>query len=272
MWLIGVVLLGFGIWGLYDAVVVYPRRGERVAEWMEYQYLDQVAKNRPPLDARAAVNDIPAEQARLATQAQQQPLDQVDQAKKAWLEALSLVRRTDATTATAIPREDFRGDKVTDASQRLRDLTEKFTRKGADTPSPLAAWDIPVQWIIFAVGSGLGLYMFAVLAMARRKVFRWEPEARRLTLPGGDNLTPADLEDVDKRRWHKFYVALKVKPGHPTLAGRSVELDLLRYDPVETWVLEMERAAFPDRAEAEQPEEPAPAPAPEAVEGEAPKA
>ncbi len=73
-----------------------------------------------------------------------------------------------------------------------------------------------------------------------------------LGLPGGHSLTPADLTDVDKRKWDKFFVSLVVKPGHATLGGKEVALDLLRYEPLEDWVLEMEKAAFPDRVKAEE--------------------
>ena len=42
-----------------------------------------------------------------------------------------------------------------------------------------------------------------------------------------------------------FEAALKIKPGSHALAGSEVKLDLLRYVPLEDWVLEMERTAFP---------------------------
>ena len=38
---------------------------------------------------------------------------------------------------------------------------------------------------------------------------------------------------------------LKIKAGSHALAGSEVKLDLLRYVPLEEWVLEMEKTAFP---------------------------
>jgi hypothetical protein len=40
---------------------------------------------------------------------------------------------------------------------------------------------------------------------------------------------------------------IRVKNDHPTLAGQEVKFDLLRYVPLESWVVEMEYTAFPER-------------------------
>ncbi|GJQ29066.1 MAG: hypothetical protein HBSAPP03_09500 [Phycisphaerae bacterium] len=256
---IAVFLAGFGLWGLYDATVAYPRRGERASEYLEFQYLENFKQARPPLDHRAGIADPANELQRLRGGA---PSDLADRAAKTWLESLVLIGRLDGPTATSIPRTDFRGSSVADAETRRRELEQKFTTGGqAQAPSPLSKWDIPVQWIITAAGLGLGLWMLLLIIRVRTKSFAFEPGSMRLTLPGGASFTPADIEDVDKRKWHKFYVTVKIKPGHGTLGGKDVELDLLRYEPVEEWVLAMERAAFPDRVEQPPPEEPAPSPA-----------
>ena len=74
-----------------------------------------------------------------------------------------------------------------------------------------------------------------------------------LIIRGGEVVTPSDLEDVDKRRWDKFIVFLKIKGTHPTLAGQEVKVDLYHYTPpVEDWVLAMEKSAFPERAEEDE--------------------
>ena len=54
MVVIATVLIAFGLWGLWDAVRVYPARGALAAEWLEFQYLEEFSRSRPPLDARPA--------------------------------------------------------------------------------------------------------------------------------------------------------------------------------------------------------------------------
>lgn len=255
---IAIFLGGFGLWGLYDATIAYPKRGERASEFLEFQYLENYKQarqqGRSPLDDRAGFTDPANELQRLrgATTS-----DLADRAAKTWLESLVLIGRLDGPTATAIPRTDFRGMQVTDAESRLKDLAQRYTTGGASkAPSPLSKWDIPVQWLIMVVGVGLGLWMIVLIVRVRAKAFTFEPSTMRLGLPGGTSFVPGDVEDFDKRKWHKFYVTVKIKPEHKDLGGTNVELDLLRYEPVEEWVLAMERAAFPDRAEAEEEAEP----------------
>ncbi|MDX2130876.1 MAG: hypothetical protein SFY69_02340 [Planctomycetota bacterium] len=249
--IIAVVLLGFGVWGLIDATVVYPGRGEKAAQFLEHQFLQQLEQRRELTESRAAIKDPAAELQRLRAAREGTGLQGAEPALLVWLEQLALVGRLDASQATDIPRDDFRGERVESARGRLESLGKAFTSAQgapAEVPSPLSAWDIPVQWLITAGGFGIGAYLLLLVARVRAKTFAFEPAIMRLTLPDGSSLAPADLEDVDKRRWHKFYCTLRVKPGHPTLGGKGVELDLMRYEPVEEWVLAMERAAFPDRA------------------------
>jgi len=266
MVVISIVLIAFGLWGLWDAVRVYPARGALAAEWLEFQFLEEFSRSRPPLDTRAGVADPAAEREKLSRLMQEKgQLPPVDEAMVRWLDALRLIGKDDGPRATAIPRDDFRGgdgSAVTDARARLEFLRAKFTTATGErvtAPSPLSPWDIPVQWLIMALGVGIGGYVALLIFRVKSRVFRFDPESRTLTLPGGATISPGDIEDLDKRKWHKFYVSMVVKKDHPTLAGQAVELDLLRFEPVEAWVLEMEKAAFPDRAaqDAGEPASPA---------------
>lgn len=257
MMLIGVVLIGFGAWGLFDATYAYPNRGAEAAEWFEYQYLDQYKTKQGVLDSRAGVADIATTRADLARRSSLSAPSPLDVALQRWLDSLALIGKTDAATATAIPRDDFRGVKVSDATTRYAVLTKRWTTSNG-TPraaSPLSTFDIPVQWMITFAGFGIGVYLFVLIARVRAKTFTFDPATQRLTLPGGKSFVPSDIEDVDKRRWHKLFVDIRIKPGHAgELGGKVVPLDLLRYEPVEEWVLMMERTAFPDRAAKEDAE------------------
>ena len=116
-----------------------------------------------------------------------------------------------------------------------------------DNWKKLEWYDIPSQWAIFGVGMLIGGTMFGFAAVVSRTRFGWDPAAQELTLPGGHTLTVPQCEDFDRRKWDKFLMFIKVKPDHPTLAGQELKLDLLRYVPLESWIVEMEYTAFPDR-------------------------
>ena len=93
-----------------------------------------------------------------------------------------------------------------------------------------------------------GYLLFLFLRVLTR-TYRWNPETKTLTLPSGESIAPADLEDVDKRKWDKFIVFLHIKDSHSTLGGKEIRFDTYRHGRIEDWILEMEKVAFPDRIE-----------------------
>ena len=106
--------------------------------------------------------------------------------------------------------------------------------QGIKQPAPLSDFDILSQYV-FAV-AGWGVFLFVVWRWFRSATtkYRFEPDAQKLTLPDGRAITPSDIELVDKRDWHKYFVHLKLKQS-----GDEVKLDLLRFQPLEQWVLAM---------------------------------
>lgn len=248
MLVIGLVVFGFGIWGLVDATYVYPNRGKQAAEWLEWQYLDVLSRDGALINA--GVTDPKATLDSLSQSlAAKGSLGTTDRALFDWLEQLSFAGVLDGPTATAIPRTDFRGDQVDAARTRLETLAPRWTSaSGAAKKSPnrLSRWDIPVQWLITVGGVVAGLWIFLLIARVRAIKFKWNPVTQQLTLPGGGTVTPSDIDNLDKRKWHKFYVTMHIKQGHATMGGKAVELDLLRHEPLEDWVLAMEKTAFPE--------------------------
>lgn len=236
MILIGVGLFAFGMWGLFDATVAYPGRGAAAASFAELTYLDEVAGGQS-----GGVEDPAAELQRLKIAGDKGP-------KRDWLEQLSYIGRLDAAY-TNLPRTNKEtGEMIPDALSRREALAKEWTRSDGvqkKAPKPLSVWDIPTQWLITAIGTGLSAWMFILVLMVRRKTYTWFEPEMRLGLPGGHSLVPSDIAEFDKRKWHKFFIYLHVKPTHPTLGGKEVPLDLMRYEPVEEWVLAMERAAAP---------------------------
>ena len=155
-----------------------------------------------------------------------------------WLEALSLVRNLDKMEAqlsagqAPTPGPDT---SMPDAGNKLAELKKKWASK--NQPAALSAFDIPVQYLFMAIGLGLTAYIVFFLLKCRGTKYRYQPAPMRLTLPGGKSFVPADIEDIDRRLWHKFFVELKVKE-----LGQ-IKLDLLRYSPLEEWFLRMEKAS-----------------------------
>lgn len=245
-----VVLFGLGLYGLFDASYAYPRRGYRAAESLEADYLKYM-QDSGRLDNKSASIDDPVA---LFDRTENVASGADAQAHK-WLTQLKYLNLL-SPEHTKLPRTDFfkdgvsKGGPITDAASRLDALRQ------APHAEPLESYDIPVQWLICAIGLGWGLYLVVLMVRVGSRVYTWDPSEKRLTLPGGGSFTPADILEFDKRKWHKFFVTITMKQGHATLGGKAIELDLLRFVPLEDWVLEMERIAFPEDAaeSAGQPE------------------
>jgi hypothetical protein len=236
----GIALI-LGSWGLYDAVYLYPKRGREDVGYKQFKYLEQSqlagrlasASVEDPRERLDALD----EQARVGT-----GLDPLGQAKRAWLVALKRVSMLEPQHST-----------IAQPDEKLRELQKVWSAR--DKPSELAFYDLPFQWFVTFAGFGGLAWVVVKIMRARARVYTWDRATLKLTLPGGRAITPADLTEVDKRKWHKFFVTLVTKAGSP------VALDLLKYYPLEEWVLEMERAAFPETADAGGEAEPSETPA-----------
>ncbi len=251
MMLIALALIAFGLYGLYDALVSYPKRGAEASEFLEYQYLQSLSTAGQL--SRASIADPATTLRDLREKERNATITPADHAAAAWLEQLEFIHRLEpASESTKIPRTDFRGDTVADSDARLATLKKRWTTDagGTKSASPLGVFDIPSQWVILAVGAGIGAYLLVLVVRVKSKTYRWDPATQRLTLPGGASFVPSDIEEVDKRKWHRLYVALKIKRSHPQLGGYLLNFDLMRYEPVEAWILEMERTAFPENVQA----------------------
>jgi len=230
-----IALTGLGIWGLIDALVVYPNRGRASAEFLQFRYLEQAERSGQLL--RTTVEDPAAELKRLRAAGDQ--LNDVERARRQWLHALSMIsslpRIAEQNRAESAKPIGQRGDTPTmfsDPRGRLDTLTQKWSTQTA--PKPLSGLDIPSQWVFVAVGFGGAAYLTFFLLRCCRVKFRYAPAERRLTLPSGKSFTPADMKEIDKRLWHKYFLFVTLNDGSP-----EIKLDLLRYSPLETWILEM---------------------------------
>jgi hypothetical protein len=225
-----VVLIGFGLWGLYDAALAYPARGNAHAEYAEWQYLKAVKLANGGL---SGVGEGMADPSARMSELNAKTRNDVEQAEYDWLLALSRMHRLNAGAT-----------KVENPNQRLDELTKKWT--GTQQPLPLEAYDLPFQWSIVVVGFGLAAVVAVNVAKSAAKKYTWEPATSTLTLPGGRRVTADDLADVDKTKWHKYFCSLVFTDG-----SAPAELDVLKYTGLEEWVLTLERIRFPERAAAE---------------------
>jgi hypothetical protein len=244
--IIGVVLLAIGMWGLYDAMVVYPARGARHAEFAEFQYL--AAADDATQLLRADVREPVEELRRLFERESQieQDLTTLDPASGAYTRtSVEAARLTWLQALRRIGRLSVENTTFDDPRLRLRTLTDQW--QSGDTPKPLKAYDIPMQWLFCVFGLVGAIWVTTTLVRTGRKTFRFEPETRRLTLAGGESFVPSEIADLDKRQWHKFFVKVNLKDG------RWHKLDLLRYEGLEDWILEMEKHT--DGYEGEDPDE-----------------
>lgn len=254
-----IVLVGFGFYGLYDATVAYPNRGIEHASYLQYQYLE-AAKQEGLSDVRTQVDDPAAELNRLKERGGP-GLSGAEGVRFAWLSSLEVVNRL-KPEFTRMPRPGQTPEEksIEDTYKSLK--ARWTTSSGAkNAPKPLYAYDLKVQWLFTFLGLGGGVLMLLHIIRVLARKYRWDPEAKVLQLSDGSTLSPADIEEFDKRKWDKYLIFLKIKPGHAKHGGKELKLDLYQHAPLESWVLEMEKIAFPDQAQppaaAESPTPPA---------------
>jgi hypothetical protein len=252
IFLIGLPL--FGALGLYDGLIKYPRRGELDASVRLSRFLDEnpvFTKVETPRETFAQLKERQDEGAR--------GLSDEESALLEFLASLDRLWRLDAKTLE-LPIADAEGRPetwdisrgeafVTAAGERKYELvseTRSALRAHWDTakkPAPLdSKFDIAFQWALVVVCFGLWPWPIWLVVKAMRTRYRWDANEQRLTLPDASSFTPDEIAEFDKTRWHKFYVTVHLKDG------RAMTFDLLRHEPLEEWIKQMERTRFPEAA------------------------
>jgi hypothetical protein len=266
------VVLGVAVWGYLDAVSIYPKRGERYASWAQWQYLlalDQADLREDPgiLSRESSIADPKAELARLTEreQAQRDRTDAADQTSPRHFRAnMRLARERWFTALSRIGRLTPEGVAMSDPRGTLKTLNDQWSTQTGN-PKPLSAFDIPSQWLIMGVCLALALWQGSILLRTVSKRYVYDGSSKTLAVPGG-SFSASDLaERLDKRKWDKFIVFASVKDGHALAGGNPLRFDTYRHDKLESWLLEMEEAAFGPEEDAQAAEgqsaKPAEAPA-----------
>ena len=254
-----VVVAALGVWGFYDGFYLYPKQAVRFAQWAEWEYLDFL--RNPPAGAVGAnlgVASIPDPEEtfeRLGEPGYTRSPETLEDYRGNWLDALAIVNHLEPQYTT-YPRENAEEGTVGTAFERHEELQETWGQVDrGNAPKRRSRFDIMAQYPIFVVGIGLALYFGYGLARAVATRYRWDPDAKRITLPGGIDVTPEHVAEFDKSQWHKFYVLLHLTQDHPTHPGKTIKVNLYRHQPVEDWILEMERERFPEESQAARAEE-----------------
>ncbi|MEO1007302.1 MAG: hypothetical protein AAFX79_01915 [Planctomycetota bacterium] len=250
--LIGLVALGIGLWGLLDLFWIYPERARGFAQYMEWRYLDFLNDPGSGAGVNLGIASVPDPQQTLDELGQpgynRNPEDLGDH-RGNWLDAVSIAYTLDAAYTT-YPRENPDEGEIGSPYDRYDELAAEW--QGVDrsrAPKRKSEFDFAVQWPIFLIGVGGAAVCFFGLARAVGTRYAWDADAKKLTLPGGIDVAPEHIEEFDKRKWHRFYVELQLTKDHPSHAGQSVKVDLYKHEPVEQWILELERIRFPDRGQ-----------------------
>ena len=250
---IALIVFLVGCWGLWDATSVYPNRGKKFAEWAQWQYLQQ-AKKADSEDfgiflSESSISD-PVEEFNYLSEPDRLAQNRADASNPSssrtlrasrqmalhqWLSALKVVGMLDAEHTT-----------IQSPQTRLDELQAKWS-KIPTQPKPLSAFDLMTQWLIMGICYLVTLWMLVHMMRVASKRYAWDPDTMTLTLPGGASITPDDLEEVDKRKWDKFIVFLRIKGAHPQLGGQEVRIDTYQHALVEDWALAMEEKAFPSQ-------------------------
>jgi len=248
--IIAFFFIGFGAYGLYDAVNAYPARGERFASWAKWQYLDAAQEaNREDFGIflREASVTNPQEayeylsEPETRTDMRRSAADQgsanhlratMRMARLEWLTGLDRIGKLTPEHTT-----------IEDPRAELERLGAKWSSAGS-VPKPLKSYDIPSQWGILIVCWFIGGWMILHMVRVGAQRFAWDASSKAITLPGPIEVTPDQLEEVDKRKWDKFIVFLKLKATHPTHGGQEIKVDTYQHAFVEDWILAMEDEAF----------------------------
>lgn len=235
-----VLLAGLGVWAAIDAFWIYPARGRHHVDYTLGAYLECLSKSGRLLSDASVEDPAATLKALEAANAQQSPT--CDAFKHAWLVSLSRVSNLGALArenADAIAKAGGTIGVTTttmfaDPQSTLDDLMQRLGK--TNSPKPLAAYDIPLQYVFMAVGFGGAVWLGLFLARCKGVSYSYDPAEHRLFMPGGKSFVPSEIAEFDKRDWHKYFVYITLADG-----SKEMKFDLLRYTPLEEWLLEMEK-------------------------------
>lgn len=250
-----VLVAGLGVWGFLDGFIIYPAQAVKFAQWTEWEYLSFLESPPPTASAGAnlgvaSIPDPVDAYDRLGNPGYNRNPATLNDVRGNWLDALAIAGRLESQYTT-YPRDNSEEGQVGSAFERLDELRDAWGDVDrANAPKRRSRFDIMAQYPIFLVGAGLAIYFIYGLVRAVGTRYAWNPDTKRIALPGGIEVSPEHVAEFDKSQWHKFYVVLHLNETHPTHAGKNIKVDLYRHQGVEDWILEMERERFPEQAEA----------------------
>ncbi len=257
LFIITFFVLGFGGLGLYDALIKYPARGERFADWAKWQYLD-AAKNAGSEDfgifeRKSSVPDPVAEYAKLSDPEtmQRNGIDAQNQSSARHLRATMYNTRYQWLNGLKIIGQLTPENTTIDNPNNELAQSRALWTSSLSNPKPLKSYDIPSQWLIMILCWGIGFWMLVNIIKVIGQKFSWDADSMTLTVPGSIAITPENIDEVDKRKWDKFIVFIKLNAAHSTHAGKEIKVDTYQHALVEDWILAMEKKALGSQEDGE---------------------
>ncbi|MFK7759208.1 MAG: hypothetical protein AB8C13_04590 [Phycisphaerales bacterium] len=249
LFIITFLVVGFGAYGLYDATLAYPERGKRFASWAQWQYLDAAkaagSEEFGIFERQTSIQDPVAEFERLSNPEtrQRNATDAQNQSSSRHLRATMYNTRfqwlKSLKTVNMLSPEHTTFDSPADELEAGR---AKWT-SSTSNPKPLKGYDIPSQWAIMIICWFIGGWMILNIIKVVRQKYSWDASTMTITVPGPISINPDHLVEVDKRKWDKFIVFLKLNDSHPSHAGKEIKVDTYQHALVEDWILAMEAKA-----------------------------
>lgn len=215
------VWFGLAIWAYYDATIAYPKRGEEYATFVEYRWLGELANENLIHTVSSKVADPSARLAELKGREN----NGAERTEREWLVALDVIGRLDdATTRVADPRA------------RLAELDDKL--KARKQPKKLNRYDIPIQWLILAVGLILGVWTLVNLIKASRRHYAYDKDTGQITI-NGQQIPFDKMTGIDMRKWQKKSIAmLETNDG-------SFKLDAWVHAELDTMIEDIDKRLHP---------------------------
>ncbi|MFT5425036.1 MAG: hypothetical protein ACI89L_002843 [Phycisphaerales bacterium] len=254
---ITVLLLGFGAYGMYDAMSAYPKRGATYASYCQWQYLmklKEAESEQPGIFASEGSVPDPDEAYTRLTDPETLSRIRINAGDHAstitlrsqarlqrfeWLKALRTIGAMEPTNTT-----------IASPNEALGEL-DRFWARQESQPKALASYDIPSQWLIMGVCWFIGSWLILLMLKTMLRRYTWDPSEFRLTTPAG-SFAAGDLVEVDKRKWDKFIVFLRLAEGH-AMGSKEIKFDTYRHAKLEGWILAMEEERFGPQEDGEEP-------------------
>lgn len=269
-WIIAVVCIVLGLWGLYDYFWTIPH--QQAAHDRYVVCLSVVDALSPDVDAASTEHQKKVEEARanvadamnkliegayepkesgassVAPADEKERLEQQVNELKQTIETLGAQGEGGWFMSLAMFQQALNTPRVQTTSQTnltgIHAAAYEVAKKGVDhfaEVTPPGAYDRVMKGLIFIPCLPTGLYLLVVLFLKGRKTHRLDEEGG-LHLPGGTVWSRDEIKDIDMKRWMSKSIATVTSTG-----GAEVKLDDYVYQDTHLIVGALAHRFYPDQ-------------------------